>query len=176
MKACTQSSKQSSKQASNEHSCMQNQNKTSRAPMRRQSVRTPMVELQRGREMEHWRTGASEDLSVPGLEQPRAAQTSRTSTGAAKVTRRREQSDRGPARPRTRARGSERVKGPIRGGPIRGGPIRGGPIRGGPIRGFRVERFESRGPSRKERSGRGVGSEGARSEGRPSRRDASRGD
>ncbi len=136
--------------------------------MRRQSVPTPMVELQRGREMEHWRTGATEDRSVPGLEQPRAAQTSRTSTGAAKVTRRREQSDGGPARRRTRARGAERVKGPIRGGPIRRGSdprgsdarisIPGGPNLGdrsedaeprgsdprGPSQGVRVEGFESR--------------------------------
>jgi hypothetical protein len=66
--------------------------------MRRQSVRTPMVELQRGREMEHWRTGATEDLSVPGLEQPRVGQASRTSIGAVKVARRRE-----PERLRNRA-------------------------------------------------------------------------
>jgi hypothetical protein len=68
---------------------MQNQHKTSRAPMGHRSVRTPMAELQSGQELGHLRTGVTEDRSGPGLEQPRAAQTSRTRTAAAKAARRR---------------------------------------------------------------------------------------
>ena len=77
------------------------------------------------RELEHVRAGATEGRRVPEMEQPRAAQTSRTSTAAAKAAR-----CRGPDEPRTRSRGSERARIRIRGDPSRGGPIRGAEPRG----------------------------------------------
>jgi len=128
---------------------MQNQNKIRQAPMGRRSVRTPMAGLQNGRELEHLRTGAPEDWSVPGLEQPRAAPTSRTSTAATKVVK-----HRGPAQPRIRSRGPEWTK-----ARIREGPIRGFPSRGEPSRGVRSEDFNPGGsdPGGPTRGGQGEG-------------------